>query len=421
MSDDQKTSAELELGISEGRMLFLVSAVQFVNILDFMIVMPLGPDFAKALAIPVSKLGLIGGSYTAAAALSGLVSSQFLDRFDRRSALAVTMFGLVVGTACGGLATGLPTLMLARVLAGAFGGPATSLALSVVADVIPPLRRGRALGLVMAAFSVASVLGVPAGLELARWGGWRLPFFGVAALGVVVATSAIFFMPPLRLHLSRGRSQTHTSVATFLREPTVLLSLGATFTVMMASFSVIPNLSTYIQHNLGYPRSRLGLLYLVGGSVSFIAMQVVGRFVDRLGSSFMGGLGTVLFVALLFVVFVMQVPWFPVMGFFVVFMTSMAFRNVALNALTSRVPASHERARFMSLQSAVQHVASATGAISSALCLRELPDHRLQGMATVATISIALGLALPVLLGIVERRVHASEHARAQMQNPAQP
>ena len=38
----------------------------------------------------------------------------------------------------------------------------------------------------MGAFSVASVLGVPMGLRLAIWGGWRLPFIVVAGMGVVV-------------------------------------------------------------------------------------------------------------------------------------------------------------------------------------------------------------------------------------------
>src|SRR6187399_778346 len=110
--------------VSERWIVFLIGAVQFVNILDFMMVMPLGPDFAAALGIPISSLGIIGGSYTAAAAVAGIVGSFFLDRFDRRSALAVAMLGLVIATASGGFATGLPSMIAARVLAGCFGGPA---------------------------------------------------------------------------------------------------------------------------------------------------------------------------------------------------------------------------------------------------------------------------------------------------------
>ena len=141
---------------SERRVVLLLGAVQFVNILDFMIVMPLGPDFSKALGIPVSHLGTIGGSYTASAAISGLVGSLFLDKFDRRKALGWSMAGLVLGTLAGGFATGLNTLLLARVVAGLFGGPATSLSFSIIADIIPPERRGKAMGIVMGAFSLAS-------------------------------------------------------------------------------------------------------------------------------------------------------------------------------------------------------------------------------------------------------------------------
>ena len=144
--------------------LFLVGAVQFVNILDFMMVMPLGPDYAALLGITSSQLGWIGGSYTAAAAVSGLVASLFIDREDRRHALLFCLAGLSVATALGGIAWDFTSLVLARICAGAFGGPATSLAWSIVADVIEPARRGQAMGKVMGAFSIASIVLVPFGL-----------------------------------------------------------------------------------------------------------------------------------------------------------------------------------------------------------------------------------------------------------------
>ena len=116
--------------------LSVVALVQLVNVLDFMMVMPLGPDFAKALGIPESHLGFIGASYVFAAAVGGIVSSMFLDRFDRRSALAVTMAGLGVGTLAGGLAVNFETLVAARLIAGAFGGPATAVSYAIIADTV---------------------------------------------------------------------------------------------------------------------------------------------------------------------------------------------------------------------------------------------------------------------------------------------
>ena len=414
--------AAASLGVSERRMLLLVALVQFVNILDFMMVMPLGPDFAIALDIPVAHLGFIGGSYTASAAVAGLVASRFLDRFDRRSALAVTMLGLVIGTALGGLATGLPTLILARVLAGAFGGPATSVSLSIIADVIPPARRGRALGTVMSGFAVASVLGVPAGLELARVGGWRLPFFAVAALGLAVAASAIFMMPSLRLHLAHSTRTAMAPVLTFLRRPTVAVALISTFTLTMANFMVIPNLSAYVQHNLGYPRAHLGMLYLVGGSISYAAMMLGGGVIDRVGAAKVAAVGTVFYAANLAGAFIAQLAWLTPLAIFALFMTSTAFRAVSVNALSSRVPGPHERARFMSLQSAMQHMGSAVGAMLSSQMLNERPDHGLLGMPQVAVVALVIGVPLPLLMHVVERRVnaaHGGQSAADQHQHAA--
>src|SRR6476646_9271330 len=102
----------------ERKIVLLLAAVSFVNILDFVMVMPLGPTFALALGIPTARLGIIAGSYTAAAALAGLVGTLFLDRCDRRRALAVTMLGLVTATAAAGLARNFAMLVAARVLAG---------------------------------------------------------------------------------------------------------------------------------------------------------------------------------------------------------------------------------------------------------------------------------------------------------------
>ncbi|WP_438020480.1 MFS transporter [Sorangium sp. So ce315] len=399
---------------SERSIIFLVAAVQFINILDFVMVMPLGPDFAVALGISMSDIGLIGGSYTAAAAISGLAGAFFLDRFDRRSALAVAMLGLVVGTAAGGLATGLPSLMAARVLAGAFGGPATSVAFSIVADVIPPERRGKAMGVVMGSFSAASVLGVPAGLELARRGGFPLPFFAVAALGLVVAGLAIFLLPSMRGHLADGRPSggAMSELHALVRRPIVLLSYATTAVVTMASFLVIPNISAYVQYNLGYPRERLGLLYFAGGLVSFAAMRAVGPLVDRFGSFQMGAVGAAVLVAVLYAGFFSYVPGLPVLGMFIVFMLGMTFRNVSFNTLTSKVPRPAERARFTSIQSAVQHMAAALAAFWSARMLHELPDRRLDGMPTVAALAIAFTLAFPLLFLGIERRVVAGAAQR---------
>src|SRR5438105_9520633 len=290
---------------SERTVIFLIGAVQFVNILDFMMVLPLGPFFAGPLGIPASRIGFIGGSYTAAAAISGIACSFFLDRFDRRKALGVAVAGLVVATALGGLSTGFGTIVFARILAGLFGGPATSLSLSIVADVIPSERRGKALGAVMGSFSVAAVLGVPAGLELARWGGWRLPFFSVAGLGFVLLPIAIVLLPPLTGHLATAKAAAarRTGFVDLLSRPAVQLSALATVVVMASAFLVIPVVTPYLVFNLRFPAKDLQWIYIIGGALSFVILRIVGALVDRYGSTRLAAVGTAIFLAVSYFAF----------------------------------------------------------------------------------------------------------------------
>ena len=404
----------------ERKIILLLAAVSFVNILDFVMVIPLGPEFARGLGTPTSRLGLLGTSYTGAAALAGLVGTLFLDRFDRRSALTVAMLGLVTATAAGGLARSFDMLLGARVVAGVFGGPATSIGLAILTDVIAPERRGKALGQVMGAFSVASVVGVPMSIVLASWAGWRVPFFVVAGMGLLLVVGALFLMPPMRGHLERPRvAVERRSLATFAGDPTVVLALTGMACLHLGSFVLILNLAAWVQGNLGFAPGDMWQPYLVGGFVSFAAMQVGGRLVDRKGSLPIILSGSVLFVVVVAISFLPERSWLPVMGVFVGFMLANSFRMVAMNTLSTRVPLPSERARFMSAQSAAQHTAAAAAGAISTRVLTNAPGGALLGMNRLGMLSIVLTAVVPAFVWVVTVRLRRRETAAELVQAPA--
>lgn len=402
----------------ELRVVALVTLLQFINITDFMMVMPLGPDFAQALGMDVSNVGIVAGAYTLAAAAVALFAAHFLDRFDRRPALVIAIAGLSVATLAAALAWDLYSLVAARILAGLFGGPATSLALSALIDVVPPERRGRAMAIVFASFSAASVLGVPFGLELARWFGWQAPFIAVGATGLVLALLGHTWLPALRDHLE-GPAVTDTLRA-FAGRPIVLESLAVVALAMFGAFLLIPHLSTYFQFNMDYPREKIGLLYLVGGAVSFVVMQLAGRANDRLGSVSTAWAGCLLLVAVIGACFVLELG-LPVMLVFVGFMAGMAMRGVSAQALLSHVPEPARRASFMSLQSAVQHFASGSAATASAWLLVENADKSLGNVPAVGLLTIACMLAMPPMMMRVERRLRSQRPRTASTDSAGGP
>lgn len=399
-----QNAAPSALTTAERRVVGLLALVQFVNVLDFMMVMPLGPDFSRELDIPTSNLGIIGGSYTAAASVSGLVSAFVLDRFPRKKALMTVVTGLALATIAGAFARGLGSLLAARVVAGAFGGPATALALAIVADSVPVQKRGRALGVVMGAFSIASIFGVPAGLELARLGSWRTPFVAVGLLTLATVFGARIFMsePPAG---ARHAPFTVSKLLSHFRETDYVLSLALGACVMFASFVMVPNIATFVQKNLGFPREKIGLMYLCGGLASLLAMQLAGRATDRFGATNVGLLGSAAALVPLYFGFANHNPLFHPVVISVLFMGATSVRAIAFNTVTSRVPSPSERGSFMSLQSTIQHFASACGAFASSKLLSSNADGKLVGIEKVAAISMALTLLVPVLIAVLERRV----------------
>jgi predicted MFS family arabinose efflux permease len=158
-----------------------------------------------------------------------------------------------------------------------------------------------------------------------------------------------------------------------------------------------------VQHNLGYPRELLGLLYLVGGVASFVSLQMAGFLVDRFGAVPLVVAGTV--CHLLALDFLFLDPWetAPIFSIFALYMVSGSIRMMPIQTLATQVPAADQRARFMSAQSVVQHLSSAFGAFLGSLILVALPDGTLVGMKGIAWGAAALAAAVPLTVFFLER------------------
>ena len=110
------------------------------------------------------------------AAIGGVSFGFIGDRFGRRPVMIATVAIYGGGTLLCAAATSYPFLLFGRAIAGAFGGVAGANVLAIVGDVFPHSRRGRAMGVIMSAFSIASIAGVPLALHLTELHGRRAPF-----------------------------------------------------------------------------------------------------------------------------------------------------------------------------------------------------------------------------------------------------
>lgn len=188
-----KFSLPLSMISTEKRLLLILASVNFTHIMDFMIMMPLGPQLIELFHITPQYFAWAVSAYSITAGISGFIAAFFVDRFDRQKVLLWAYLGFIFGTFACAFASNYLFLVAARILAGLFGGVIGAQVLSIVGDVIPYERRASAMGLLMTAFSVASVAGVPAGLWLAAHYNWHVPFLAIGGLGLLVALGIIFY------------------------------------------------------------------------------------------------------------------------------------------------------------------------------------------------------------------------------------
>ena len=390
--------------ISQSAIILILFLIQFIDVLDFMIVMPLGPDFAADLGIKESNLGWIASSYTIAAAFSGILSSTIIDRFERKKVLIITLLGLTAANIFSANTWNLESMLASRFLAGAFGGPATSICFAIVSDLFAEEKRGAVMGKVMSGFSLAAIFGVPIGLEVSTRFGWYSSFYMVALLGIIALCLVMFYLPKITTHLEAVQENKVTYISLFNNYKYVL-TFAAACLGSMASFMIIPYISPFIQSNMDFPRDDVGIIYFIGGVGSFFAMHLAGKFVDKSSSSLATMLANIFILFTLILGFIANTKFISAIVIFVPFMVGMSIRNVSNYTLFSKVAALNDRAGFMSVISCIQHLAASLGAISTSLIVSIKPNGHLKHMDKAAIIAVILFLIVPLILNRVERRL----------------
>jgi predicted MFS family arabinose efflux permease len=382
----------------------VLGAAQFTHIIDFMIVMPLGPQYMRQLDITPQQFGFMVSAYGFSAAIAGLLAAWFIDRFDRKTALLTLYAGFTAGTFLCAVAPDYVLLVLARSVAGAFGGVVAALLMTIVGDVFADERRGTAMGVVMSAFSVASIAGVPAGLYLANLLGWRAPFGVLSGLGVAVLLLVYLVLPPLRGHLGKHTGTAAANLRVALSEPAHLRAYVLTTALVMSTFMVVPYMGAYLVANAGRQEGELPFVYLCGGIATLLTLTPIGWLADRRGKlpvfRVMALLTT---VPLVLLTNLSQVSLAAALAVTTLLMVVSAGRMVPAMALLTASAAPQRRGSFLSVNSSVQQMACGLAALAAGSILGTGEHGILTGYPTVGVLAVAATLLSVFLAGRLRR------------------
>lgn len=380
--------------------LLTLAGIQFGHVLDFMIMMPLGPILMAAFGIGTHEFGLLVASYSFSAAISGVLAATFVDRFERKR-LLLTAFGLfALATLACGLAPGFSTLLVARGLAGVFGGVMGALVQTMIGDAIPFSHRARASGIISSAFSMSTIAGVPLALWLANLLGWRAPFMLIAAFSVLFLAVGLRFLPELRHHLSDGEPR-HLLADAFatLADANHRRALLFSALIIFSGFTVIPYITVYAVNNVGIAQHDIPLVYLVGGAATLLSARAIGRWADRRGKvEVYRRLALLATLPLLVITHVGALPLWAWLICTTAFFVLLSGRMIPAMAVITSAAEPRLRGTFMSLNGTVQSLAmglatTLAGFLTGLDADGRIVDYPLVGYVAVAANLLAIAFA----------------------------
>lgn len=387
-------------------LLLLLASINFTHILDFMIIMPLGNYLMPYFHISTQQFSLIVSAYSYAAFTSGIIAAFVIDNFDRKKSLLFGYSGFVIGTLLCGLAPDYKFLIAARILAGLFGGLIGAQVLSIVADTFSYEKRGRAMGYLMAAFSVASVVGVPLSLYIANLISWHAPFIMVAILGFLLIPFTMKFIPSMKGHIDENavRKPLEAFVIIFSRK-NALIALSLSSLMVFGHFLIVPFINPFMEFNVGFTKFQIPLTYVVGGGATLFSAPFFGKLSDRIGKLKVFTLCSIL--SLPFIYFITNMP--AIAFYYVLIVTAIWFvvangRMIAAQAMVSNVIEPQYRGSFMSINSSLQQLFVGSASFMAGLIVTNDPiSKKIFHYDWVGYLSITI-LAFCVYLGYVLKK-----------------
>ncbi|GAB3482318.1 MDR family MFS transporter [Amycolatopsis cihanbeyliensis] len=345
------------------------------------------------------------------------VTGWFLQRVTIRQAYAIAMGVFLVGTALSAVAPSFAVLLLGRIVQASGTAVMMPLLMTTLMTVVPEQDRGRVMGNVTLAISVAPALGPAVSGLILQVGSWRLLFVAVlpiaalvtlfglrklhnisepqvssidwlsvalAALGfgglvyglslfgegeaigpglgiVAAGIAAITAFVLRQLKLQRTgvplldlRALAHRTYGLSL----VLMSIG--FLAMLGSMILLP---LYLQNLRGLSPLRTGLLLMPGGLAMGLLGPTVGKVFDRFGSRPLvlpGSIGMVLALGGLTQVSA-TMPYWQVLGLHALLMVGLAATFTPVFTLGMGALPPHLYSHGSSMLGTLQQVSAAFG------------------------------------------------------------
>lgn len=254
----------------------LIFASFMLGMSEFVVVGIL-PDIASGLKVSEVTVGNLVAIFAFVYAPCTPLGSALSARFPRFLTYLTLMGVFLVGNILCAFAPNYPVLLIARLLIASVSGTLVAISMTFAPDVTTDKYRTKFIAWVFSGFSIASVVGVPAGTWVANTFGWRVTFALVSVLTAVLMASMAVSLP----------RNSHPAKIGFLRQFRLFFDRRIQFGVAdvvfgaAASYVFYTYLSPIMRDEIGVPERYISVGLVVYGCACLWSNLYGGKLADR--------------------------------------------------------------------------------------------------------------------------------------------
>ncbi|MEV6394532.1 MFS transporter [Streptomyces sp. NPDC051907] len=234
---------------------------------------------SESLRVSVSAVGLLVTGYGVTVAVASVPLAHVMRSVPRRHVLTGLLAALVVSSVAASLATSYWLLLVARLLTALAQALFWAVMGPVAVGLYPPEVRGRVVGALSVAGSLAVVLGVPAGTWLGQHDGWPVPVAALAALGLVSLVTIAVLLPTSHPEEEHSAYGTRPDARRF---GTVLAAGALSAAGAFAGYTYVV---TFLGEVSGFSPSAVSALLVASGAACLAGVGITGVLLDRFPQS----------------------------------------------------------------------------------------------------------------------------------------
>ena len=238
------------------------------------------PDVARSLEVPLASVGNLVGLFAGTYAVCTPVLGIATGRFRRYHLLLAYLVVYNIGNLLAAIAPVYAVLLVARVLTASVSGPLLAVGMTFVADLAPLERQPIIISWIFSGFSIAAVLGVPAGTAICSLFGWHAAFAVAFALAAVLSVALGVTMP--RTGSTDVPAGVRTQLALF-GEGRVLACMAISIFCAAGTYVFYTFISAYLKSVLGMNPVGISTFLMAMGASSLISNLASGVIAARWG------------------------------------------------------------------------------------------------------------------------------------------